>query len=149
MLALRKARLEDCDLLYEWANEKECRKNSFSQEEIPYEGHVNWLQKRLQNDKSDLMIAMDGTTEVGMLRLDYDENKAMISYSVAVNQRRKGYGNSILQLAEEYVREYRKEVLILIGEVKTENISSMHRFMELGYEEEVCQGYLIYSKSLQ
>ena len=148
MLRLRLATKEDCDLLFEWANDTECRRNSFSQEKIEYDIHVKWFHNRLQDTTSDLFIAIEDRKEVGMLRLDYNQNQAVISYSVATKERRKGYGKNILQLAEQYVREHRKDIQILVGEVKKENLVSMHRFEELGYEKKEYEECVEYTKEL-
>lgn len=149
MLRLRLATKEDCDLLFEWANDAECRRNSFSQEKIEYENHVKWFHNRLQDKECNLLIAVEDTTEVGMLRLDYNQKYAVISYSVAADKRKKGYGKKILQLAENYVREYKTNIQILIGEVKPENLVSMHRFEELGYEKKDCGHCVEFKKKLK
>jgi len=148
MLRLRLATQEDCDLLFEWANDVECRKNSFSQEKITYETHVRWFHARLQDMNSNLFLAVEDSTEVGMLRLDYDQNKAVISYSVAVKERKKGYGKEILQLAEKYVREHKENIQVLSGQVKRDNVISMHKFEELGYEKKECEQCVRYTKKL-
>lgn len=148
MLNLKLATKEDCDLLFEWANDAECRRNSFSQEKILYENHIRWFQNRLQDTGCDLFIVVEDSREVGMLRLDYHENQAVISYSVARNERKKGYGKGILQLGENYVRAHKRNIERLIGEVKKENVTSMRRFEELGYEKEVCELCVKYTKRL-
>ena len=143
MLKLRKAVEEDCDILFDWANEEECRKNSFSTEPIPYENHCNWVKNQLVRKDSDLFILQEDEP-VGMLRLDYQGDGATISYSIARNLRGKGYGKKILQLAEEFVRENRSEKY-LMGEVKKENSISRYLFTLLGYqetEEGTCIKYL-------
>lgn len=147
MVRLRLATREDCDLLFEWANDVECRKYSFSQEKIAYDTHVRWFQDRLQDEKTEIFLAVEDSAEVGMLRLDYNQKEAIISYSVAAKERRKGYGKKILQLAEIYVREHYKEnIEILIGKVKKDNVISMHKFEELGYEKQEYEEYVIYTK---
>ena len=44
---LRKATIEDRDLLFQWANDPLVRKNSFSTAEIAYEEHVDWYNRVL------------------------------------------------------------------------------------------------------
>ena len=149
MLGLRLAIKEDCDLLFEWANDEECRRNSFSQEKIKYDTHVKWFRNRLQDTESNLFLVVEDTRKVGMLRLDYNQNKAVISYSVAKTERRKGYGKKILQLAEVYVKENKKEIESLVGEVKKDNLTSMHRFEELEYEKEECEDCVEYTKKIK
>lgn len=147
-MKLRLATQEDCDLLFELANDEECRKNSFSQEKIEYDTHTRWFRARLQDEKSDLFLAIEGMLEVGMLRLDYKENQAIISYAVAAQERQKGYSREILRLAEVYVREHRENIQTMIGKVKKENVTSMHKFEELGYEKQECGEFVKYIKFL-
>lgn len=147
MLRLRLATQEDCDLLFVWANDVECRKNSFSQKKIDYDTHVRWFRAHLQDEKSDLFLAVEDSVEIGMLRLDYEQNQALISYSVAAKERKKGYGKKILQLAEIYVKNDKEHIQILTGKVKNDNVISMHIFEELGYEKQECEDYIQYTKS--
>lgn len=146
MLKLRKAVKEDCDMLFAWANEEECRRNSFSTEPIPYQNHCHWLEKQLVRKDSDLFI-LQGEVPVGMLRLDYQDDSAVISYSISSNLRGNGYGKKILQLAEEYVKENRGE-RYLVGEVKEENKASRHLFCLLGYQEMQEDTYMKYVKEI-
>ena len=45
---LRKATIEDMDLLFQWANDPVVRKNSFSTAEISYEEHTKWYHNLLK-----------------------------------------------------------------------------------------------------
>ena len=42
-LYLKKVEPTDVDLLYQWANDSEVRKNAFHTEPILYENHVKWF----------------------------------------------------------------------------------------------------------
>ena len=44
-LYLRKADFKDCDVLFNWANDDEVRKNSFNQNKILYGDHIVWFNK--------------------------------------------------------------------------------------------------------
>ena len=44
---LRKAGWGDADLLFAWANDKDVRKNSFSERQITYEEHKSWFRKKI------------------------------------------------------------------------------------------------------
>ncbi|MDE6312071.1 MAG: GNAT family N-acetyltransferase [Lachnospiraceae bacterium] len=142
MLKLRKACEQDCDLFFQWANDKECRKNSFSTEPIAYESHCQWFQKKLQSKTSELFL-LEEEKPVGMLRLDYEDQQVKISYSIAAEQRGRGYGKKLLELAETFVKENRQETY-LVAEVKKENMVSRHLFLLMGYvevEQDKCMEY--------
>lgn len=146
MLQLRRVKESDVDLIFRWANDKECRENSFSIEPILYEEHCNWFAKRLKDKNSDLFV-LEEELPIGMLRLDYQDDYVRISYSIAKEFRGKGYGKKILMLAEEFVQKRRNENW-LKAQVKKENDVSRHLFVSLGYIEIEEDIYMEYQKKI-
>jgi len=45
MVILRKVKISDAKILFEWANNESIRKFSFSKEEIIWDAHIEWLKK--------------------------------------------------------------------------------------------------------
>lgn len=146
--SLRLANWDDVDLLFSWANDKEVRKNSFSTEPIRYEEHLAWFRKKYQERDFQIYIFCEEGQAKGMLRLDFHGNEVEISYSIAPEERRKGYGEKLILLAEEEAchkfqemreyasgRERRGQRLVIKARVKKENLASNHIFMKLGYEK--------------
>lgn len=145
---LRVADWGDVDLLFSWANDKEVRKNSFSSEPICYEEHLAWFRKKYQERDSQIYIFCEEGQEKGMLRLDFHGNEVEISYSIAPEERRKGYGEKLILLAEQEAcykfqemgecalgRERRGQRLVIKARVKKDNLASNHIFTKLGYEK--------------
>lgn len=147
-IELRSATLSDLDLVFQWANDTETRKNSFQTTKIPYEEHKKWYQSRLKSKASDIFICYKNEIPVGQIRLDYQEKQAYISYSVAKEERGKGYGTALLSLIEEKAKNDIKRVSILCAKVKKDNIASCKKFEKLGYEKGMEQGYILYSKRI-
>lgn len=131
---LRPAECEDCELLWQWANENEVRQNSFNTELIPLEKHKIWLKRVLADDNVRLYILQENNEPVGQVRLVYI-GKWQISYSIAAPFRGQGYGRVILQLAENALIETGHVGDELFAEVKDNNIASQRIFMRLGYAE--------------
>lgn len=150
---LRKAKWEDMEQLFLWANEKEVRKNSFSMAPISYEEHQDWYRKKLKEESAQMYILCDGSLEVGSLRLEFDAEGAEISYSIAPEYRGRGYGKELISLAEQKVRQWaekkesRNDVLreakfgegmsgkaVIKARVKPENQASKRIFNKAGYE---------------
>ena len=71
---------------------------------------------------------------VGQIRLTVKNEMALISYSIDVEHRGRGYGRTILQMAEENLRDQRV-CLTLVGYVKEENVASQRAFASLHYRE--------------
>ena len=134
MVSLRKATMEDMDLLYKWANDTTVRENSFNTEPIPYENHIKWFNK-MMNDESVLQfILMEDDTPVGQIRLNIEASEAEIGYSIAADYRGHGYGHQILQLVKSEVKNHYPEIKTLVAKVKPDNVASNKLFQKEGYE---------------
>lgn len=132
---LRKVKWEDMDLLYAWANDKEVRQNSFSSEPIAYPIHQKWFREKMQEENSHLFILCQEQQNIGMLRLDMEGKKAVISYSIAAEYRNMSYGEKLIFLAEQKVRQSFPEIELLMAKVKADNQASNRIFVKSGYEK--------------
>lgn len=142
---LREVTKEDMMLLYHWVNDIDVRKNSFQTHTIDIEEHKNWFQKKIESERCSIYIFMVDTTPIGQIRIEYEGNQGTINYSIDKKYQGQGYGKILLELAEQKVKETRKEIIYLMGEVKKENIPSKKKFEELGYEK---TEYIRYSKKI-
>lgn len=129
------ATLDDMDLLYEWANDEEVRKNSFSTEKILYENHVKWFHRLLERDNCRQYIYYVNDVAVGQVRVTIEGDKAEIGYSICATGRGNGYAKRMLQLLKVQLKQDIPVVKTLTAKVKMENIASQKVFLGLGYEE--------------
>ncbi|MFR4352676.1 MAG: GNAT family N-acetyltransferase [Roseburia sp.] len=151
-LSLRKAMLEDIDFLYELRNDDEVRKNSFHTERIAYEKHMSWFRGKLRDADAQIFILMLGDKRVGQIRLDAAGNGREISYALCREARGSGYSKWMLGDVENKIRQHHlgdEAHIVLIGEVKRENIASRKVFRSLGYQEEETGFGFQYQKILQ
>lgn len=138
---LRRAEREDIETLFRWVNDSETRKNSFHSEPVNYEEHVEWFEKKYTDDNCRIYIFCDGKLEVGMLRLDFEENEAVISYSIAKEFRNKGYGRKLIEAAEREICRWMEsqrpdvEAVSVKALVKKSNFASNRIFASLMYEK--------------
>ncbi len=132
---LRKATLEDIDILYHWANDPETRRNSFDQHEISRKEHEAWFSGMMNDPNRIQYIFMDGDAAVGQIRFDIANDVAEISYSIAPNERGKGYGRQIIDLTKQMIREDYPSVTKLKGSVKPNNQASISCFENNGFTE--------------
>ncbi len=101
-----------CELIYEWSNDDEVRKNSFNSNKIIYEEHAKWYLNKLRDSNCCIYLLADTNKSIGIVRIERKQNKNVISYSIAKEFRGKGYGYKILlKLEEELIKEY-KEIVI-------------------------------------
>ena len=132
-LKLEAVTIDDANILFDWANEENVRKNSFSMEPILYEDHINWLVKNLKDKMCYMYIAYDGKQPVGQIRINIENEKAYISYSVDCAQRGKGYGLGMLMALEDEINQSQIPTKKLVGLVKCENKASIKAFEKASY----------------
>lgn len=144
MVFLRKAENGDMDLLFKWANDPVVRSNSFNTDPIPYENHVKWFNKMMEDPSVLQFILMEDDIPVGQIRLNVEGNEAEIGYSIGSEFRGKGYGHEILKLVVDEVKERYTEIESLIAKVKPENVASNKLFESDGYDiKYICYAYKI------
>lgn len=130
MISLRPATNEDCLLIFQWANNNEVRNNSFSNHNIDLESHIKWYENKMKDDKSNIFIALKNGIPVGQIRVDKDNKKGLIDYSVDFNYRGQGIGTYILELIKSRITD-----INLVAYVKKENLPSIKAFEKAGYKK--------------
>jgi len=96
MLILRRATLDDAVFLFDLRNDLQTRTNSISMAAVPWNNHIEWLGKTLNNPARFLFIAVEEEL-VGTSRLDFTESHAEISYTVAPARHQKGCGHALVR----------------------------------------------------
>ncbi len=147
-LYLREATYADRDLLFEWANDSTVRHNSFNTEPISYEIHVKWFDRIMSDEKVMQYILCSGNEPVGQIRISIEGSTGCIGYSISADNRGKGFGECILKLAAEKVKEDNAAVKSLLGEVKYENIASARAFEKCGFNRTDKKEYIEFSLNL-
>lgn len=131
ILWLREATLDDMILLFCWVNDPIVRQSAFCVNEISLTTHKRWFAEALMNDYVRIYILQRGDLPVGQVRVELDDEKWMIDYSIDAAWRGYGYGKQILCLLETKM----ENGACLVGEVKEANVASQKIFEELGYEK--------------
>ena len=132
-LVLRRASLEDAELLWEWANDPFVRSNSFNSGTIPIGNHMDWFKEKLATRNTIIYIVEKNRTPIAQIRYDCEEKEyANISFSVASGYRSKGIGEQTLMLS---VRKACRELGVkrLQGIVLDHNEASRRTFIKAGF----------------
>ena len=132
-LKSRLANAEDADLLFSWVNDFKVRKNSFSSDEITYQEHIEWFSKTITDETVSIYMYCLDEQPIGQVRLKYENNSVLISYSVAQKYRGMGFGNLIIHDIEWKIAEKYPNTHNLIAKVKSENIASQKIFDDNNY----------------
>ena len=145
-ISIRKATMEDADLLLEWRNDPDTVRHSTSNSGVEKKEHYSWLEARLGSKESVLLIGTDGAggDPLGMVRFDATEDCFWtVSINLAPVWRGKKLSSSLLNAAVEHFAD--AHTAILAAHVKPDNDSSRKCFERSGfalYEER--DGQLVY-----
>ncbi|HEX6239237.1 MAG TPA: GNAT family N-acetyltransferase [Polyangiales bacterium] len=141
-LTLRPAEPGDARLLFEWANDPVARAQSFSQATIPWEDHERWFTRKLADARCLLLIAEDAQGKpIGQVRFDVAEDtSAVISVSMAPEQRGRGYGAEAIARACDALRARRGPITVL-AYIRQDNLASQRAFTRAGFSAPVPMDY--------
>jgi RimJ/RimL family protein N-acetyltransferase len=151
-LTLRKATIDDMDMLYKWANDAEVRKNAFNSEHIPYEDHIKWFNNIMKDDTVLQLILSDKTAPIGQLRLNIEDDKAYIDYSISPDKRGFGIGKAMISLLIKKLSDSDNicnNVKTLVGQVKYENPASARVFEKCGFTRYDKAEYIEYCLTME
>jgi len=133
-IALRRAKPDDCRLLWEWATESAVRLASFSPGPINWDEHQEWFQNKIDDPRCLILIAEDEHRRpLGQVRADFsahqDAEDAEIDISVSREHRGMGFGS---RLISECVREVfnRTKAERVHAFIRPENSTSIQAFQK-------------------
>ncbi|MBU3540800.1 UDP-2,4-diacetamido-2,4,6-trideoxy-beta-L-altropyranose hydrolase [Polynucleobacter sp. UB-Tiil-W10] len=134
-IELRKATINDLDILYHWRNHPSIRSASANSEIISLEQHSEWFKKVITAPDRHILIAQknDGNL-LGMIRFDEHGTEVEISIYIAPDLASQGVGSKILRAGERWVFENRKGITGFRAKVLGGNKASHHLFQKLGYQ---------------
>jgi UDP-2,4-diacetamido-2,4,6-trideoxy-beta-L-altropyranose hydrolase len=140
LLKPRRAKVSDVDMIFEWSNDKVTRENSYEQGSIPYEDHVAWFNKKIEDKNSCFLIFDWNNDPAGTVRFDVKEKETVIGINVAPNYRDKKLSSSMLELACHYFFKHFKENSIT-AYIKKTNEASLKSFVSAGFEIQDLNNY--------
>lgn len=147
-IAGRKVIATDARVMFDWANDPETRANAIDPNPIPWEGHVQWFNKKISDANSYMFIFEHVNTEksIGLTRFDLQNGAWLISYLVDKEHRGEGWGEVILKSGISMLMEALGQRPRLKAMVKEGNIASSQVFVNLGFitEEPVVIDNVIY-----
>ena len=133
-LKLRKAQENDCELLWQWANDPEVREAAFNSENISWEDHQTWFLDK-QNDPDCIQyIALNRhDNPIGQIRFDAKDSVANIDYSIDKEFRGMGLGKMLLKRGIEHFCAQEEKPVKIQGLVKWKNTPSNRSFQDAGF----------------
>jgi UDP-2,4-diacetamido-2,4,6-trideoxy-beta-L-altropyranose hydrolase len=134
-LRLQRSTQADSKILWEWANDPEVRRLSFSSDAIPWEIHQQWYTRKLKDPNSAGWIGFDiEDRPIGLVRFDRSSDGRLdVGVSVAAGFRGRGFGT-------ELIRQGLRRISFLFPRqpahawIKAENLTSIRAFEQAGFE---------------
>lgn len=124
---LREATERDCSLFFQWANDDDVRRNSFSPRKVELQNHIAWFNNKLNSEQSKLFVLMKNETPVGQARLDNEGGYWVVDYSIDSKFRGHGLGTVMVKkLMDTRIRPLR-------AIVKKTNGASLRVFQSNGF----------------
>lgn len=132
---LRKAHENDCKLLWEWANEMEVRRWSFSSQRIAWRDHQKWFADKLKDPNCFHFVATDRFgNAVGQIRFDFTDFIAEVHITIDRDMRGCGIGSRLLRVAVGELKDL-APIKYVCGHVLPDNIVSIRAFKKAGFQE--------------
>ena len=146
-LSLRKVIYTDESLLFNWANDPDVRKWSFSKNVISLDEHKIWFNKKLNNSNVLMLIFEVNNTPAGMVRLEKENGEVVLNYLIASQSRGKGLASRMLKMAMNEVKNHWQSFKVLAYTLPG-NIASTKSLEKAGFllsETDTRKNFLVYN----
>lgn len=131
-VTLRRARPDDCELVFRINNTPEARLASRSTEPIPWRDHSAWYERCLADSSVFFWIIEQRESPVGVVRIERRASAGVISIALAPEAQGRGVGPSAIHLAcERFGAE--SGVSVVHAHIKPENSRSLRAFERAGF----------------
>ena len=131
-LVFRKVKKEDVELLFNWANDQEVRKQSYHTGKIDFETHKNWFHNKLKDENYQMYIAEIDKNPISLIRFEIEKEHAVIGILIDKNWRQKALSVPILKKATEIFQQ--NYPIPVYAYIKQSNIASVKAFQQAGYK---------------
>jgi RimJ/RimL family protein N-acetyltransferase len=122
LVRLRPATLADAPFLYAIRNDPQTRAASRNSKELSYADHYHWFNLSLSNPTRRIFIAEfvteSGEMAIGSGRFDRVNGSEVLSWTIAPDQRGKGYGTALVAALADFDKGK------LIAYIKEDNVAS-------------------------
>ncbi len=130
---LRRVQEGDEFFLWNLANDPDVRSASFSTKMIPWEDHIRWFRKQLNDPSCIFFIATCENKSVGQVRFEIKDEEATISVSVKKEYRKRNFGSDIIRISTQKIFDSTK-IKKVHGYVKIDNTASVLAFQKANYK---------------
>jgi RimJ/RimL family protein N-acetyltransferase len=128
---LRKVDIKDEDLLFSWRNINELISLSLQKKKVTLTEHKKWFKNKIKNPYTYLRIVQADNKDVGLIRIELENNGCEVSIYLVPGNEGKGYGYRALAEALENVNFGQ----FFFANVQIDNLPSQKLFEKLDFIE--------------
>lgn len=136
-MQVREATSDDARMIYEWRTSPEVMGASLNTTSFPFEDHLAWLERVLQDPQRLLLIGLHDGREVGVVRFDVNGDRAEVSIFLEPSTMGAGLGRALLVAGEVRLRHKHPQVTRVNAWVNADNLRSLQLFQNLGYSHRI------------
>jgi UDP-2,4-diacetamido-2,4,6-trideoxy-beta-L-altropyranose hydrolase len=135
-LSLRPAERADVAQAWRWRNHPSTRRFMFDPAVIPWPTHCRWWELAIADPARSLLVLQSGATGVGVLRFDYEGDRATISIYLDPELNGIGLGSAALRAGIRWIARGMsgRKVRLLRAEILPTNESSRRSFAAAGFD---------------
>lgn len=134
-LRLRAATYADADALLRWRNDPESRAASFQQREVSRAEHGAWLERKLADPDTQLLVGTACGSPLGAVRLERAGDDVLEAHIVlAPEARGRGFAPALLSMAARECGA-RNGPARIRARVKSANVRSRRAFERAGFRK--------------
>ena len=127
-------RLKDCNLLFNWRNEREVRMHSFNKEKINLKKHKVWLKNQLKKKSDYFWFFMLNQTKVGLVRLKLKSKTFMLNYMISKDFRKKKLAKKMLIKMLKKIKQKKLNKSKIIAQITHDNVASKKSLLASGFK---------------
>jgi RimJ/RimL family protein N-acetyltransferase len=131
VIVLREASIKDKQLIFEWVNDEETRKNSFNNSKIDFSEHSKWYESKIKNEEYFFYIGEVENRPIGLVRFERKESEAVIGVLLDKNFRGKGIAPILIKKACDIFKS--NNLSDISAYIKEENVASIKSFKKAGF----------------
>lgn len=137
-IALRKAALEDMELLFKWRNDPWIVALGSTSSTVSWEEHKSWFKNTLSSAERQLYFITQDHLPLGQVRFDREnENWCEVSIYLMKEYTGKGLGVLALKKGCETILKQWSQLTAVVAYIKDDNQASISAFKKAGFQQPV------------
>jgi RimJ/RimL family protein N-acetyltransferase len=133
-MKVRYATLEDSKHISEWRNDEVTRSMSTNADIVEWGEHDEWYKAVLLDPNKVIIVGEDDKGKIGVVRLDYNDERTQAKISINLNPIRRGQKLSSSLLNESICFAKLTNDIRLIAKIKHQNTISIGCFSKCGFD---------------